>query len=407
MHDEPLLGVAKAISEGRDVDWPGVASSLPESDRAVLRELQALAALADLHEGSPSSGTRPDDIAGSEAWGGLTLVESVGQGAFGEVFRAWDPQLDREIALKLLSPEISPGAISEGRRLARVKHTNVVTVYAADEHDGQVGLSMEFIHGRTLESLLDALGPFGAREAVGIGIDLCRALAAVHGAGLLHRDVKTQNVMRESGGRIVLMDFGASAVASSPGLVGTPLYLAPELLAGGEATTASDFYALGVLLFRLLTHRYPVAESSIDAVIDAHRANRTQRLRDVRPDLPERLVAIIERALHPDPARRFASAGEMEDALVRSLDEHVRPRAAARRGRGLLGRWAAGLAIVVAVAVGATQMRVFNRPGTAVPVKFGSIAVLPIRNLTGDGTREYLADGMTEAFISRLSTDPR
>src|SRR5204862_2087023 len=129
----------------------------------------------------------------------------------------------------------------EARMLAQVRHPNVVTVYGADRCEGRVGLWMEFIHGQTLEQVVCERGPFGAGEATLIGLDLCRALSAVHRAGLLHRDIKAHNVMREDGGRIVLMDFGTGfdhavdSEASARGLAGTPLYLAAEILDGVEA----------------------------------------------------------------------------------------------------------------------------------------------------------------------------
>ena len=150
----------------------------------------------------------------AERWGRLELLELVGKGTFGEVYRARDAQLQREVAVKLLHvgrphDGLVDRMLHEARALARVQHPNVVIVHDAEERDGRVGLCMEFVRGRTLEQLLLAEGPRGAREAALIGQDLCQALAAVHAAGLVHRDVKAQNVMRENGGRVVLMDFGA------------------------------------------------------------------------------------------------------------------------------------------------------------------------------------------------------
>ena len=152
---------------------------------------------------------------------------------------------------------IAQSPLAEARHLARVRHANVVVVHGADQDDDQVGIWMEYIDGQTLAAMVRAAGPMSAREATGIGIDLCRALSALHAAGLLHRDIKAQNVMREVGGRIVLMDF-SGAQATDPGagrevFSGTPLYMAPELFDGGAATAASDVYSLGVLLFFLLT----------------------------------------------------------------------------------------------------------------------------------------------------------
>src|SRR2546428_526445 len=143
--------------------------------------------------------------------------------------------------------------------------------------------------GATLEERLRAQGPFSAREAVLVGIDLCRALAAIHAAGLLHRDVKAQNVMREAGGRIVLMDLGTGREIDrslSSDMAGTPLYLAPELLVAGIASERTDLYGLGVLLYHLVTGAFPVRGASVDELRTAHAKGLVVRLRDARADLP-------------------------------------------------------------------------------------------------------------------------
>src|SRR5262245_54408272 len=171
------------------------------------------------------------------SWADLSLVERLGGGSFGDVYRAWDRHLEREVALKLLRlAEVSDDPqssriVREGRLLARVRHPNVISVHSVEIHEGRVGLCMELIRGRTLEDVLQKRGRFSAREAALVGIDLCRALAAIHGSGLIHRDVKAQNVMREDGGRTVLMDLGTSRETQAtqhalPDLAGTPLYLA-------------------------------------------------------------------------------------------------------------------------------------------------------------------------------------
>src|SRR4029453_2654500 len=136
-----------------------------------------------------------------------SLREVIGRGAYGTVYRAWDPRLDREVALKLIPESIGPGyaeaGIPQARLLAKINHPNVVTIYGAARAEGMVGLWMELIEGQTLEQILQERGRFRAREATLVGLDVCEALAAVHGAGLLHRDVKAHNVMRDRNGRIV------------------------------------------------------------------------------------------------------------------------------------------------------------------------------------------------------------
>ena len=150
----------------------------------------------------------------------------------------------------------------EGRQHALVKHPNIAVIHGVDENDGRVGIWMEYIDGATLRALVEEQGTFGAAEAVNIARELCSALAAVHQQGLTHGDIKAQNVMREKGGRIVLMDFSSSRDVeldedSPGGLVGTPIYMAPELFDDKPSDFRSDIYALGVLLFYLVTGLHP------------------------------------------------------------------------------------------------------------------------------------------------------
>ena len=140
------------------------------------------------------------------------MIEHVGCGRFGDVYRAWDAALDREVALKILRADdeaaVQTDIVEEGRLMARVRHPNVVAIHGARRIDGATGLWMEFVKGRTLAAELAERGPLAAAELASVGIQLCRALAAVHSAGLVHRDVKAQNVLRDDAGRVVLGDFG-------------------------------------------------------------------------------------------------------------------------------------------------------------------------------------------------------
>jgi tetratricopeptide (TPR) repeat protein len=261
---------------------------------------------------------------GGAMWGPFELREKVGQGGFGEVYRAWDPQLKREVALKLLRKDGATDAdyqaiLKEARLAARVRHPNVVAVFGVDRHEGRVGFWSDFVHGKDIGQILATQGPMGSTEAALIGIEVCRALGAVHAAGLLHRDIKSTNVMREEGGRILLLDFGLSQESTTrrenPGS-GTLLYMAPELIAGKEASAASDIYALGVMLYHLTTGRFPV-----DPMQARDPRAPRRRLIDLRPDLPAAFVTTVEAAMAPDPARRYASAGAMMAALMETLTQ--------------------------------------------------------------------------------------
>ena len=316
-----------------DVEAPPAdgASTLDVRGRVVGHIRPAVVAAADAPH---AAGGRPmigDPASAGVRWGRLLLQERVGAGVYGEVYRAFDESLRRDVAVKLLRASgrsaelLAAKVLNEGRLLARVRHRNVVTVHGVDTHDGRVGLWMEFIRGNTLEQLLERQGPFGGREASLLGQDLCRALAAVHAAGLVHRDVKAQNVIREEGGRLVLMDFGTGllleddeAVKASP-VAGTPLYLSPEVLAGADASPQSDIYSLGVLLFHLVTGSYPYVARSLAELRRMHDRGERKRLHDLRPDLSEGFVHVVERALESDPAERYASVGAMQRGLTHAL----------------------------------------------------------------------------------------
>jgi serine/threonine-protein kinase len=433
-----LKRVIDSVADGSDVDWERLEQQVvTERDLALLRQLRVVSRLAEvqraeigrlddeavssasavaalhartvtaeleLHASQPAGPTPPRTAPALRSWGRYQLREQLGEGTFGEVYRAFDPQLEREVAVKLLhvgTQAAMKRVLAEARALARVRHPNVVVVHDAEGRDGRVGLCMEFIRGQTLAQLLAAHGTMGASEATSIGQALCRALAAVHREGLLHGDVKAHNVMREEGGRVVLMDFGAGrrrdVVEPGPArLTGTPLYLAPEVLAGAHATVQSDIYSLGVLLYHLVTSDYPVTGGSLTDLAVAHRDGRRTWLHDVRSDLPDTFVRVVERALDPDPRRRFQSAGELGEALG---GPHVVPRA----GPAVPLRWWAGLigaaAAVVAIAAAMSPARHWlGTRASGPPV----IAVLPFA--AGRDLPEYVAADVTDAVRQALAS---
>ena len=412
--EEALFDLAAAIADGSGVDWALVESGMRPEQQRLIEQFRLIERVAGKHRSqvdpsaptgpprNPHAGTGvalPVGGAASERWGDLILIEEVGQGSFGTVYRAHDPQLDRPVAVKILrrvsstEQELASKLLQEGRILARVRHPNVVSVYGAGEHEGRVGLWMEFVRGLTLEQMLASHGAFSAGEAGLVGYELCGALAAVHHAGLVHRDIKAQNVMREEGGRLVLMDFGAGQKRSDPGtsgsrIVGTPLYLAPEVFAGSDATIRSDVYSLGVLLYHLVTDDFPVKAATLGDLAEAHARGEITPIQDLRPHLPRGFVQVVERATDPDPAKRFASAGRMEAALGQlqgsSPSRPVTPRlrTTERRTPGI-ARASSG-----------------REPG--VP----SVAVLPFSDMSPAKDQECFCDGMTDELINALAQIP-
>jgi serine/threonine protein kinase/Tfp pilus assembly protein PilF len=409
----------QSVADCAPVDWAALdAAAATSAERTSYRNLRLVARVAELHrtlvlDEQDGPGWAPASDEGSMAdpstWGHLSITSRLASGAFGRIYRAHDSQLNRDVALKLLRGDIAmfrpvERLLAEARTLAQVRHPNVVTVHGADVRDGRAGLWMELVEGQTLDDWLSAHGPMGAGEATSLGIDLCRALAAVHSAGLVHGDVKAQNVMREKGGRIVLMDFGAGRAqgAEAAGVAGTPMYLAPEVLAGEPPTSQSDLYSVGVVLFHLLTGKYPCTGIDIESLRAAHADANRQWLRDLRPDLPPPLVQTIERAIDPDPARRFATAGEMEQALAGTLQlVPVAPaRTTVRRLSPMLG-FALGALVLLCVVVGLIVWSGRAANSVAVPA-VRSIAVLPMKDLSNSTQSPYLADGLHDQLVTTI-----
>ncbi len=366
--DDRLQRVAEALADHRTVDWDRERAGAGDVDaQAGLDRLADIARLADAYQAdwhnvaraaqeraATATGTTPSPpvAAGTSAaapdadepaedappgqmpapspawhWGRLVVHERIGTGGFGEVYRAYDPNLKRDVALKLRRAGDSAGlekSLDEARNQARVRHPNIVTVFDCAVHDGRAGIWTDLIRGETLQHCVETRGPLSAREAAAIGIDLCGALAELHRTNLVHGDIKPANVMREKGGRIVLTDFGSALDLESDADAGarpvTALSVAPEVLRGGRPTAAADIYALGGLLFWLVTGSYPIDTDDIDELMTRQARGERASLAEKRTDVLPEFTRAVERALASDPAQRFGSAGQMQSALLASLD---------------------------------------------------------------------------------------
>ena len=406
----PLDQIADAILDGAPVDWSIIESTdaigaSAVSDAALVEQLKTLETLRRRRR-SNLVPLAPD----SWTWGHLQVLERIGQGAYGDVHRAWDTRLDREVALKLLPSDVPAAGLShstiieEGRLLARVRHPNVVTIDGAERIDGRVGLWMELVKGRTLEEALREGRTFTAPEVTKLGVALCQAVSAVHAAGLLHRDIKAQNVMLDDGGRPVLMDFGTGRELGTVDgqIAGTPLYLAPEVLSGRAATPQSDVYGIGVLLYRLLTNTYPVSGTDMAALRRAHADHSGADARRDYPEIPKHLRRVIGRAIDPDPAQRYASAEEFGTALGFADNMTARRRTA---------YYIAAAAVVVIalgwIAWGRSDLfgPKLSAVGSVVSTDSPMILVLPFKNLnlSAGPDSEYFVDGLTSEVIRNLS----
>lgn len=406
--DRALADVAATVADGGAVDWTAAGGRMPERQRRLIRHLQLVDNIARVHRTLAVDVDERDEAAAAETgavrrWGPFVLLERIGEGVTGEVYRAWDSQLHRDVALKLLRPDAyrrdtaRERVLDEARRLARIRHEHVVQVYGAESHGGRVGLWMELLRGESLDRVVRARGPLEPVEVVHYGRHLCAALSAVHAAGLLHRDVKAQNVIVDKAGRTVLMDLGTGEElrrsAGTNRLVGTPLYLAPEVFKGEPATVQSDVYSLGVLLFHLVTGQFPVSATSLKELAQAHKEGRRHRVLETRTDLPPALVQAIEGAIEPLPARRFRTASELETALADSEAAAVPPRVWRRSFAAVTAALAAA---VLALIVWSGALA--GEPANTVK----TVAVAPMTAIDPAATPTYLAEGLTDQLVATL-----
>ena len=264
--------------------------------------------------------------------GRYEVKEILGAGGMGVVYRAFDRELQEPVAIKTLRPEALAGGnvalerFKQEIRLARrIAHRNVVRTYDLGEVGGTYYLTMEYVEGTSLKQLISSRGRLPVPVALTVGKQLCRALEVAHAEGVIHRDIKPQNMVVEPNGFLKVMDFGIARLANPPkgkGLteagmsIGTPDYMSPEQLSGLELDARADLYAAGVVLFECVTGRVPFEAETTWALVAKHLEEQAPDPRSLNSDVPEGLAAVILKAMAKEPAGRYATASEMHDALA-------------------------------------------------------------------------------------------
>ena len=295
-----------------------------------------------------------------------TVERKLGSGGMATVFLARDTVLDRPVALKVLAEHLADDDqfrerfLREARLAAKFVHPNVVQVYDADEDERGPFIVMEYVEGHTLSDELRRRGRLPPTEVVGIGVQVCAALEAAHAAGLVHRDIKPQNILLRPDGRVKIADFGiARSIAATRHteigtVLGTAAYLAPEQARGEEVTPAADIYSLGVVLYELLTGRTPFEADTLPELLLKREHGELVPPRDLVPGIPLALERVVMRCLALRPEHRPSSAAELARALEGGGDEPPTvPMAAVTRVRTPPRRGLLTVAAVVLVLVAA------------------------------------------------------
>jgi serine/threonine-protein kinase len=262
--------------------------------------------------------------------GKYQILDRVGRGGMGTVYRAVDEMLHRDVAVKVLNAELNDPEIgrrfrAEAVTIARLNHPGIATIYELVEHDGQWLMVMEFVRGETLESMITRLGPLSPQRATDLCTQTLEALAHAHAMGVVHRDLKPANLMITESGSVKIMDFGIARVAGSEHLtsagflLGTPAFMAPEQVRGEEIDGRTDLYAMGVVFFHLVTAKFPFKGETPFAMAQARLNDEPTLARAMREGLPAWIESIVARALARKPDERFQTADAFREALRRGV----------------------------------------------------------------------------------------
>src|SRR5262245_50535739 len=262
--------------------------------------------------------------------GKYRVVERLGRGGMGTVYKAVDETLDRDVAIKVLNADLDDTDIlkrfrGEAVTLARLNHPGIATIYELYRDDDQLLMVMEFVRGETVHDFAERVGPLAPPQAAHLAMQVLDALSHAHRGGVVHRDLKPANLMITETGAVKVMDFGIARVLGTERfthggyMMGTPAYMAPEQVLGGEVDGRADLYAVGVLLYRLLTGQLPFNADTAIAMVQKQVNEAPTPLAEVAPNLPRWCSDVMVRALAKSPAERYQTADDFRAALLSAV----------------------------------------------------------------------------------------
>ena len=337
------------------------------------------------------------------------IVEELGLGGMGRVYRVLDKKLDEEIALKVIRPEIAKRRdvierfASELKLARQVVHRNVARMFDLNEEGGVRYITMEYVRGENLKRLIRKVGRLAPGQAVPIACQISDGLAEAHRLGIIHHDLKPQNVMIDEEGQAKIMDFGLARLLAKEGRdglgsrSGSPAYIAPEQVNGKALDGRADLYSLGVLIYEMLTGQTPFKADRVDEIIAKHLHERPRDPREINPGISPELARLVTKCLEKDPADRYQSAAEVKEALDRLRD---RAKPGFFEGTEGLLRAAGIVGVVGAVALAAILL--FGPPESWKR----SIAVLPVDSVGMEAVNPAFLDGLQREVRDRLSGVP-
>jgi serine/threonine-protein kinase len=355
------------------------------------------------------------------------IIEELGRGGMGKVYRAEDKKIKQEIAIKLIKPEIASNKKTlerfshELKTARKIRHKNVCAMYYLGDEKGTHYITMEFVKGEDLKKLIRKMGQFSTAQVIPIMEQICEGLAEAHRQGVIHRDLKPQNIMVDEDGNAQIMDFGiarspeSNDITSRNMMIGTPEYMSPEQVEGKEIDQRSDVYSLGIVMYEMITGRVPFEGDTPFTVGVKQKSEIPKSPKEFNNQIPENLNRLILRCLEKDKDKRFQSAEELTSALkgtgekipakrdVISKKDHRAP-GEKKIPTGLLKKIvpifvvsALVFAIIILWPHLFKKGSVPNKPGKS------SLAVLPFVDLSPQKDQEYLGDGLADELINRLT----
>jgi eukaryotic-like serine/threonine-protein kinase len=368
-----------------------------------------------------------DLTTGATFAGRYQIIEELGHGGMGRVYKVFDTKIKEKIALKLIRPEIASDRdtierfSNEIRLSRRIGHRNVCKMFDLGETDGTHFITMEFVPGEDLKSMIRMAAGLSIEAVLSIGKQVCEGLAEAHSLGVVHRDLKPQNIMIDKGGNAKIMDFGIARSVREKGitgpsvLIGTPEYMSPEQTEAKEVDHRSDIYSLGIILYEMATGRVPFEGDTALSIAMKHRGEIPKDPKQFNPNIPDNLSGVILKCLEKDKAKRYQAAVEVYselDKIEKGIPSTARviPEKKAFPSKeitvtfGLKKVLVPILALVLLVISGVVIWQIFLEKEAAPPASANkSIAVLPFEDLSQAKNNESLCDGISDTLIDALT----